>query len=174
VTDGDARAEGEAVPDPGADALRARVAVVLARVAPRVTRRIRPTRAELAAGHFSTLGTLHRFGPLKPGELARVERVSAPTMTRIVTTLEDRGLVTRSQSADDARSVTVALTSDGEQMLQAARADQAAALAEVLGALDDAQVAAIAAALPALEAVARAASSSPELVAPPARAAGAP
>jgi DNA-binding MarR family transcriptional regulator len=156
------------------DAVRAQVATVLARVAPRVTRRIRPTRAELAAGHFSTLGTLHRFGPLKPGELARVERVSAPTMTRIVTTLEDRGLVVRTQSDEDARCVTVTLTGEGEQMLAAARADQAAALAEVLVALDDAQVAAIAAALPALEAVARAASSGTEVSAPAAAAPGAP
>lgn len=169
----DGRAESGAT-GADAEALRAQVAEVLARVAPRVTRRIRPNRAELAAGHFSTLATLQRFGSLKPGELARVERVSAPTMTRIISTLEDRGLVGRAQCADDARSVTVTLTADGEALLEVARGDQAAALAEVLVALDDAQVASIAAALPALEAVAHAAASSPELVAPAAGATSAP
>ena len=131
------------------DALAARLAGSIVRV----TRRIRPTRGDLSAGHFSTLATIERLGPRRPGELARIERVSAPTMTRIVTTLEDRGLAERRQCADDARSVTVAITHEGQRMLHAARADQAAALAELLPALDDQQRATLVAALPALPAL---------------------
>lgn len=132
------------------------VAALAARLAPsivRITRRIRPSRGELSAGHFSTLATIQRLGPRKPGELARVERVSAPTMTRIVSALEDRGLAVRRQCADDARSVTVEITAAGQELLVSARADQAAALADLLGDLDDDQRATLQAALPALEAV---------------------
>jgi DNA-binding MarR family transcriptional regulator len=148
VTTTDSARDAAAATD--VDALAARLAPSIVRV----TRRIRPSRGDLSAGHFSTLATIQRLGPRKPGELARVERVSAPTMTRIVTALEDRGLVERRQCADDARSVTVAITDEGERLLQAARADQAAALAELLPALDDDQRATLVAALPALEAVA--------------------
>jgi DNA-binding MarR family transcriptional regulator len=131
------------------------VATRLATAVSLVSRRIRPAYGELAFGHLSTLATLERFGPQRPTDLARTERVTAPTMTRIVTVLEGRGLVERAQSADDARSVTVSITAEGTRLLADARAGQAATVAELLTALDDEQVGLVVAALDALEAVAR-------------------
>ena len=134
------------------------VAGRLAAVVARVGRRIRPTHGELSAGHFSTLATIARFGPQRPSDLARVERVSAPTMTRIVGVLEARDLVTRRQTPEDARSVTIEITLEGTRLLGQARTERTAALGELLDVLDDDELDRLAAALGALEAVARAAS----------------
>jgi len=137
------------------------VARRLSAVVVRVTRSIRPMHGELSGGHYATLATVQRFGPQRPSDLARSERVSAPTMTRIVAVLEERGLVTRRQSAQDLRSVTVDITPEGDRLVARVRAEQAEALAGLLSALDDEQVGAIAGALDALDALAREAVGAP-------------
>jgi DNA-binding MarR family transcriptional regulator len=143
------------------EASRDEVAGRLATALVRVARRIRPTHGELSAGHFSTLATIARFGPQRPSDLARCERVSAPTMTRIVCVLEARGLVARHQTPEDARSVTVKITGEGTHLLVQARAEQTSAVGRLLEVLDDDQIGRVAAALDALEAVARQASGVP-------------
>jgi DNA-binding MarR family transcriptional regulator len=136
---------------PSREEVAERLAVVIGRVA----RRIRPAHGELSAGHFSTLATIARFGPQRPSDLARIERMSAPTMTRIVCVLETRGLVARQPTPEDARSVTIEITPEGARLLGQARADQATAVGRLLEALDDDQLERVAVALDALESVAR-------------------
>jgi DNA-binding MarR family transcriptional regulator len=142
---------------------REEVAGRLAVVIGRVGRRIRPAHGELSAGHFSTLATIARFGPQRPSDLARVERVSAPTMTRIVCVLEGRGLVAREQTPEDARSVTIEITPEGARLLGQARADHTAAVGRLLESLDDDELDRVAAALDALETVARQAEQVPDV-----------
>jgi DNA-binding MarR family transcriptional regulator len=128
-----------------------RLAVVVGRVA----RRIRPTHGDLSAGHFSTLASVERLEPLRPSDLARIERVGAPAMTRIVALLESRGLLERSASPDDARSVLLHLTEDGRQVVQDVRTERAGIVGELIADLDADELRAVADALAPLERVAR-------------------
>ena len=56
----------------------------------------------LSPAQASTLGAVKRLGSPTLGELAAVEQVQPPSMTRIVATLTDAGMVTR--ITDDGRS----------------------------------------------------------------------
>jgi DNA-binding MarR family transcriptional regulator len=75
----------------------------------------------LPVGQLSVLGALSRGGPCSVGELAAIERVQPPSMTRTVTCLEDGGYVVRSKHATDRRQVVVALSQKGEETLAADR-----------------------------------------------------
>jgi DNA-binding MarR family transcriptional regulator len=147
-----------------ADAARTAVAMRLTPALLRIGRRVRPASGELAVGHFSTLTTLYRYGPQRPSDLARIERFAPPAVTRIVGALEDRGLVVRRPSPDDARSTLVEITEEGRRLLVATRTEQAHGIAALLTVLDDDELATLTGALDALEKVAREASS--VLVAP--------
>lgn len=83
----------------------------------RVSRRVRfESSSELAPHLVSALANL-RHGPLTPGELAEIERISAPSMTRTANCLVERGLVSRCDHPSDGRSKVLALTADGEAVL---------------------------------------------------------
>ena len=118
----------------------------------RVNRRMRSTEGQaLGHGHLSTLGTLSKNKPLRLGELALREVVSAPSMTRTVSDLERRGLVRRLPDPDDRRSVLVELTEQGEQTVFEARSHRAELLATMLEDLSESDVTKLREALPLLE-----------------------
>lgn len=133
------------------------VAASLAIVVGRIARRIRPTHGDLSAGHFSTLATIERLGPQRPSDLARIERTGAPAMTRIVALLESRGLLERSPAPDDARSVLLHLTADGERVVCEVRTERAGIVRELIADLGEDELRAVADALAPLERVAKAA-----------------
>ncbi|MDH4160102.1 MAG: MarR family transcriptional regulator [Actinomycetota bacterium] len=89
----------------------------------RLARRLRAERAEtgLTLTQLSTLAALERHGPSSPGVLAELEKVQPPSMTRIVTSLENRGLVARSAHPTDGRQVVVSATADARELLRADR-----------------------------------------------------
>src|ERR1700754_4415 len=58
--------------------------------------------------------------------LARLAGIAAPTATRMIDGLEQRGLVTRRRDPDDGRAVLIALTADGEDALRERRAQMLA------------------------------------------------
>jgi DNA-binding MarR family transcriptional regulator len=60
-------------------------------------------------------------GPLGLRELARAAGVSAPTATRMVDGLQERGIVTRERDAEDRRAVRIALTDAGREAVAAHR-----------------------------------------------------
>jgi DNA-binding MarR family transcriptional regulator len=83
----------------------------------RVSRRVRyESSAELAPHLVSALAQL-RKGPKTPGELADIERVSAPSMTKTINCLVERGLVARADHPSDGRSKMVTLAEAGRSML---------------------------------------------------------
>lgn len=83
----------------------------------RVSRRVRfESSPELAPHLVSALANL-RKAALTPGELADIERVSAPSMTRTINCLAERGLVTRDVHPSDGRSKVVSLTAEGLAVL---------------------------------------------------------
>lgn len=117
----------------------------------RANRRMLAAGEGLGQGHLNALATVFRVGPIRPGDLAQREFVSAPTMTRTLRDLEDRGLVSRSGNPDDRRSILVSVTAEGEHEVLRARSARADILAGLIERLDPADRAALEAALPALE-----------------------
>ncbi|MEO7017861.1 MAG: MarR family winged helix-turn-helix transcriptional regulator [Leifsonia sp.] len=123
----------------------------LALVVGRLNRRIRSSTGGLSHGQLSALSTIVRSGPLRPSEISAIEVVAAPTITRVVSDLEGRGLVTRQADPDDGRSFFVVGTETGVELLLRARSDRARAVAVILGELDRDQVEQLRSAIPALE-----------------------
>jgi len=81
----------------------------------RLNRRLRQARAvgDLTFSQLSALTSLQLAGALTPRELADVERVQPPTMTKIVGKLEELGLVVRTPHPTDRRQVILAATEQG-------------------------------------------------------------
>ena len=119
----------------------------------RLHRRIRLATNDIPPLQLSTLVTLDQHGPLRSGELAQREAVSPPTMTRVLASLAERGLVGRAVDPVDARSVRVSLSPAGAVALSRVRSERAALLGARLARLSPEQRQAIEAALPALEAL---------------------
>ncbi|MGH3765250.1 MAG: MarR family winged helix-turn-helix transcriptional regulator [Pseudonocardiaceae bacterium] len=97
-------------------ASRLRLAVV------RLNRRLRAQRDVAAVAtltQLSAMATLHRHGPMSPGELAARERVQPPSMTRVIAALVEGGFVDRSPHPTDGRQTVVALTSTGRDYVDA-------------------------------------------------------
>jgi len=84
----------------------------------RLNRRVRQARpvGDLTFGQLSALTSILLAGALTPRELADLERVQPPTMTKIVGKLEDRGLVIRTPHPTDGRQVILAPTEQGRAM----------------------------------------------------------
>jgi DNA-binding MarR family transcriptional regulator len=88
----------------------------------RLSRRMRQERdssAGLTASQLAAMATLRRHGPLTAGELASHEKVSPPSMTRILGHLSDLGMVERRSSPADGRQVLVELSDEGRRLLAA-------------------------------------------------------
>ncbi|CAN5873497.1 MarR family transcriptional regulator [soil metagenome] len=85
---------------------------------------------------LSALSVLVFAGPMRLTELARIEQVKAPTMTKIVAGLEGAGLVKRRPDAADARAVTLEPTARGSKVLQEGRRRRVERLASALRAVD--------------------------------------
>lgn len=85
----------------------------------RLNRRVRQARpvGDLTVTQLSALTSLELAGALTPRELADVERVQPPTMTKIVAKLERRGLVQRTPHPTDRRQVILSSTELGREIL---------------------------------------------------------
>lgn len=122
----------------------------------RLVRMLRRTgTADVSPGALSALSSLHAKGPRRLGDLAALEGVAAPTMTRIVALLEEAGLVGRSSDPQDGRAVLVATTAAGAALVQGESSARSSALRRRVAALPEADRRALDAALPVLEALAR-------------------
>jgi DNA-binding MarR family transcriptional regulator len=99
---------------------------------------------------LSTLATLERTGPRRLTDLAMTEEIAQPSMTSLVTQLEQLGLAERLRDHVDARVVLVAITRAGRQLLRRRRQVGAEALTELIDKLDEQVAAELNAALPAL------------------------
>lgn len=104
----------------------------------------------------ATLTTLERSGPRRLTALAADEGVTQPAMTQLVGRLEAAGLVQRCADPDDGRVVHVQLTAAGRDLVARRRAVRAERLSGLLATLSPADQEALAAALPAMNALASA------------------
>lgn len=82
------------------------------------------------------LATIEREGPLTLGDLAGLEQVSPPTVTKVVKELEDLGLLLRIPDVHDRRVVRVALTAKGRARLAESRTRKTAWLVQRLATLE--------------------------------------
>jgi DNA-binding MarR family transcriptional regulator len=131
---------------PAIDAARLRVAVL------RLSRRLRKhDLAGLTPSQLSTLSSVDKCGPMRLGDLAAAERIAPSTLTRLVNVLEDRGYLLRQAAPDDARAFLVTMTDSGREVLERIREEATSLLTDILTTLPPDQLAALAAALPALE-----------------------
>jgi DNA-binding MarR family transcriptional regulator len=112
--------------------LAARLRLVVYRMARRLRHHVG---GELSPSQVSALASVDRLGPLTLGELSAVEGVRPPTMTRIVASLEEAGLVTRRSDPRDRRVARVAVTAAGGRLLGRSRTRADAYLAAHLDSL---------------------------------------
>jgi DNA-binding MarR family transcriptional regulator len=95
----------------------------------RLQRRLRQeSLGGLSPGQASTLGSVLRLGHPTLGELAAVEQVQPPSMTRIVAALAEAGMVRREADPSDRRSARVRITPSGERALERMRTAKTAFL----------------------------------------------
>jgi DNA-binding MarR family transcriptional regulator len=107
----------------------------------------------ISAPRLSTLSVLVFAGPQRIGELARIEQVEPPTMTRLVDGLERDGYVARSPDPDDARAVRVEATDRGRAALIEGRRRRVESFGSMLGNLPPRELAQLARGVRVLERV---------------------
>jgi DNA-binding MarR family transcriptional regulator len=111
---------------------------------------IRRRSRTLSLTALSTLATLEHTGPRRLTDLAVTEEISQPSMTSLVTQLEQLGLAERRRDRADARVALVAITRAGRQLIRERRRVGAQALTKLIDKLDEQDAAELNAALPAL------------------------
>jgi DNA-binding MarR family transcriptional regulator len=102
----------------------------------------------------ATLAAIERLGPQRLTVLAAREAVTQPAMTQLVSRLEESGLVRREASPEDGRVVLVVITDEGRAVLARRRSVRSERMAAIIAQLGPEHRAALAIALPALDALA--------------------
>ncbi len=146
-------AASERVVDPGSARLgsvddidRLRLAIL------RLTRRIRSHASPgITPSQLAVLGTIIHNERATVGQIAEIEHVQPPSVSKIVGALERLGYVKRSVNPDDRRCAPLVATPAGLEYADAVRSAGRTWLAEQLDELDVIDVTAIEQALPALE-----------------------
>jgi len=123
----------------------------------RLARRLRNERAQdgLTPSQMAVVGTLFRDGPKSPRELADIERVQPPSMTRVIAALVKGGWVTKQPHPSDRRQVTIAVTDQATEWVSADRQRRDLWLSERLNQLPPAQREQLLAAIPLLNQLAQ-------------------
>lgn len=110
----------------------------------RMARRLRQEAAAETTGLTPTsvaaLATIERHGPITPSEIAAIERVKRPTITRTLGCLEQEGLIDRTPDPADRRSALVSVNGAGRERLRRVRGRKNAYLARRMRGLTDEEV----------------------------------
>lgn len=117
---------------------RTAVADALHSAAIHLLRGVREEDARTGVGpaRLSALSLLVFGRPMRLTELARIEQVRPPTMTKVIAGLEAGGLVRRRADVDDARAVKLEATGRGTKLLREARRRRVERLSAALRGLD--------------------------------------
>lgn len=86
---------------------------------------------------FFIHGNTRQGKKLRIRDISKTMRVSSPTVTQHINSLESRGLVKREQSPDDKREVNITLTEKGEETLRGHRDVMEANFREFVGILGE-------------------------------------
>ncbi|MGH8960871.1 MAG: MarR family winged helix-turn-helix transcriptional regulator [Jatrophihabitantaceae bacterium] len=103
----------------------------------RLTRIVRNQRVDMSVSltQLSAMGMLYKRGPMSAGELAACEKVQPPSMTKVLASLEERGLVRRDPHPSDRRQAIIAITDEGVALLDSERRSRDAFLSQRLSQL---------------------------------------
>ena len=123
---------------------------------------VRRTSRQLSLTATSTLATLERTGPRRLTDLAVNEGVTQPSMTAIVTQLQDLSFAERRRDSADRRVVLVAITSAGGEHLRTMRRAGASVFRALIDKLTGPERAALSGALPVLRQLVELAAESPD------------
>jgi DNA-binding MarR family transcriptional regulator len=120
-------------------------------------RSLRREDARLGVGPagLSVLSVLVFGGPKTIGALAAIEHVKAPTMSRIVSTLERWGMVERFAGVEDRRRIVVHPTSTGRIVMKRGRANRVVELTSRIERLGETEIALLARAAELIDRIAR-------------------
>jgi DNA-binding MarR family transcriptional regulator len=112
-------------------------AIRLQHLATRLLRLARSShgKEELSSAQYSAMAVLYDRGPLPLVDLARAERVTHPTMSRLIAGLERRGIVERQSNAEDRRSRRVTLTETGRSLYERTCSNRVAVIGAILAQL---------------------------------------
>jgi len=122
----------------------------------RLARRMRAERVaqglqpELSDSQLAALAALEKR-TMTPGELAEYEKVQPPSITRVIASLEERGLIQRMPHPSDRRQVVLTVTDQGRDVVRQVRRLREAWLARRLRDLTPAERAVLKDAVPILE-----------------------
>ncbi len=121
----------------------------------RLSRRLRPTGAAVAAGltptRTSVLLHVARAGRIRLSELSDSEAINPTMLSRVIADLAEQGLLERVSDPEDRRAALVEATTAGRRLAESIRAERTDALNLALDKLDEQERAQIEGALPALE-----------------------
>ncbi len=86
----------------------------------RVARRLRSQRVDttVTLSQLSALATVRKCGPLSAGEIAALEQVQPPSMTKILAALEAAGLIERAAHPEDRRQSIISVSATGDELLE--------------------------------------------------------
>jgi DNA-binding MarR family transcriptional regulator len=130
----------------------AEIAARLRLSATRLARRLRKEAGSgLSPSQGSALAAVHHRGPVTLGALAEHERVSPPTITKVVAFLEAEGLVVRTADPADGRVSRVSTTKAGDALIAESRRRKTAWLTTQVGQLPADEQAKLADALDVLD-----------------------
>src|SRR5438132_846212 len=110
-------------------------------------------RTGVGPARLSALSVLVFAGPMRLTQLAGIEQVKPPTMTKVIGGLETAGLVRRRADAEDARAVRLEATPRGTRLLQEGRRRRVERLTNALQPLTSEEVDVLARAAAILERV---------------------
>jgi DNA-binding MarR family transcriptional regulator len=116
--------------------------------AERVAQGLQP---ELSDTQLAALAALEVHPGMTPSELAEHEKVQPPSITRVIASLEERGLLQRIPHTTDRRQVVLSVTDQGRDVVRKLRKLREAWLAQRLRDLSPAERAVLREALPILE-----------------------
>jgi len=94
----------------------------------------------LSSSRLTVLNLIKQHNPVTLKELAKIQSVALPTLSKIVDELQKRALVIRAQSKDDARQRWIVPTQKGIQVLHESELQSAQFWRNKLGKLSSAQV----------------------------------
>ena len=121
----------------------------------RLSRRLRPTAAAVAAGltptKISVLLHVARAGRMRLSELSESEGINPTMLSRVIADLSESGLLERVCDPGDRRAAFVEPTPAGRRLAERIRRERTDALDLALEGLDEHERSQIEAALPALE-----------------------
>jgi DNA-binding MarR family transcriptional regulator len=121
----------------------------------RIARRLRSRTSDgLTPSQLTCLGAIVKLGPVRVSDVAAREGINPTALSRVIARLDEAELIVRTPDPNDRRSAMLAATRKGRRTLEHVHAERTKLLLERVGGLDVDDARALAAALPALAALA--------------------